>query len=450
MASRDFSYAAALAYLESFIHYEKTPPSRKNRKTFDLEGFRALLAELGDPQAAFPVIHAAGTKGKGSTCAMIASILAEHGLRTGLYTSPHLISYRERMRVNGRPIAAKSFAQHVAQVREAIEKRRKKSPREFRTTFEILTAAAFLEFRDKKVDVAVVETGLGGSLDATNAVTPAVAIVTPVSLDHTELLGNTVAKIARDKAGIIKKGCAVVLGPQTSAAAAALGRRCRAIRVRPVVLGQDWKVEKRRTGLKGTTWNLVSPSRRYENLYCPLAGTHQADNASIAVLAVQAFAARKVLPRLKERTMRRGLKKTSWPGRFQHWKPGVILDGAHNPESAKKLAESFRTIFPGKKAVLVLGVSREKDAKGIVEELAPIAARIVATQALSPRSLPAEDLARAVKKETGNGVRREPDPLQALRLARSMASPGQPVLVAGSLFLIGDILREKAAGSRTV
>ncbi len=250
-----WTFEKSVQYLESFIHYEKNPPRRKNATTFNIKSFARLLTALGNPHQNLRVIHVAGTKGKGSTCAMTAAILQAAGYRTGLYTSPHLISYCERIQIDGRPISRKKFARQVARVKKIIVDCPPASDGEFRTTFEILTAAAFLEFADRKVDVAVVETGLGGKLDATNVVTPDVAVLTTISLDHVEILGNTVAKIARDKAGIIKKGCTVIVGPQPKAAMQEIRRRLLPGTIN-LVYGRDWGISDVNTGLKKTQWDL--------------------------------------------------------------------------------------------------------------------------------------------------------------------------------------------------
>jgi dihydrofolate synthase / folylpolyglutamate synthase len=438
------NFRGAISYLEGFVHYERTPPRRRTPKTFDLEGFRFLLHYLGNPHLAFRTIHVAGTKGKGSTCAMIASILAASGKRVGLYTSPHLLSYRERIQINGRWITPAAFARHVAVVRAAIDR---VGPREavFRTTFEILTAVAFLEFAQRSVEIAVVETGLGGALDSTNVVVPTVAVLTPISRDHVAILGRSVRKIAKDKSGIIKRGCRVVIGQQSPEALAVIRDRCQGLAAPIWDLERDWKIRQVRSDLRDTRWNLHFGDVCYRNLVCQLKGDYQAENGSLAVMAVRA------MPLaggdcLAPSAIRRGLRQVSWPGRFQVMgrKRPVILDGAHNVESARRLTLAFRRLFPRKKAVLVLGVSREKDARGICRQLAPIAGQVVVTQANVARAIPARELAATASrsmKKGGMDVCCEASPKAALRLAKSLARKNQPILATGSLFLVADLLK---------
>ncbi len=502
------TYTQAITYLESFIHYEKTPPRRGGKETFDLAGFRRLLSQLGNPHRRFRVIHVAGTKGKGSTCAMAAGILRAQGLKTGLYTSPHLISYRERIQIDGQWISEKRFMRQIQRVREAIERgsgfrlRLQPLPRrplrgarlgrcsggacaappassEFRTTFEILTAAAFLEFAEQAVDIAVIETGLGGTLDATNVVEPDVAVLTSISLDHTQILGNSITRIAKDKSGILKSNCMAVIGPQPPAAKKVIQQLCARKKIKALWHGKDWRISNVSTDIKGTTWDLTFDGQTWKNLHCPLPGSHQAENGCLAVMiaiagysfsgtggpaapaaavrlrsrrskspATVAMAGEPSFERLREPpekehpalAIRQGLKKVQWPGRFHAWKHNVILDGAHNPESARRLVQTFREIFPKQKCVLILGVSMDKDFRGMLRHLRKITSTIIATEADTERAMPIGELARICADMHKGQVFESENVSAALDLAGKHAGRRGKILVTGSLFLIGDFL----------
>ncbi len=385
------TYPEALKYLASL---------EKFGINLGLERISRLLHELGDPQLKFRSLHVTGTNGKGSTCAMIASILKEAGFKTGLYTSPHLLSFNERVTINGREISNKDFADGISLIRQATRKLANPP-----TVFEVLTALAFWYFAKKKVDYAVVEVGMGGRLDATNVITPLVSVITNIELEHTAVLGNTIVKIAAEKAAIIKPGVPVVTAET----------KPEALKV------MKYQADKNRS-------LLIQVSSRGEGLETGLIGEYQKLNASCAVAAVR-------LAGIKagKTAVSAGLKKVRWPGRFQIFKkhPLTILDGAHNPAGAKVLVETLRQKFPGRKFVIVVGVQKDKDAPPMLAEFSRVARETIITRSTNKTASAAVNGKRAV------------DLKKALRL-----SAGQDRVITGSLYLVADALKNLDAAER--
>ncbi len=367
-----------------------------------LDGARRLLKEfLAYPAHGTQVIHVAGTNGKGSTCAMIDSIARACGRRTGLFTSPHLIDYRERVKVSGGEIPEEACAAMLTRLREICE-RFENHP----TFFEISLALAMRWFRERECELIILETGMGGRLDATTAVPADVCVVTPVGLDHTQWLGETLEAIAAEKAGIFVTGKPVISAPQEPAAAFVLEKEANETRA-PIEF-------------------VAEPLLGYA---IALPGTHQQWNAALAVAALHKAG----LP-LSADTVRHGLSRVSWPGRFEEIQPGVILDGAHNPHAAKVLAETWGTVFPGKKAALVFSAVAAKDIGGILEIISPLASKIFLCPVDTPRAVAADELAASLP---GDAPAHE---LHAtFRSAFAAAREhGGPLLIAGSLFLVGE------------
>ncbi len=441
----------AQKYLEGFINYELISP-RLLHNTFRLKRVHELLQLLGDPQQRYISVHVAGSKGKGSTCAFVAHILAAAGYKVGLYTSPHLADYKERIRVlprfNGsiKPVGIFSgkateaqLSESLRQMRPAIERLRRRRGLGQLTYFEVLTALALHYFYRRGVEVAVLETGLGGRLDATNAVSAAVAAITPLSLEHTQFLGDTLAKIAAEKAGIIKgRERAVVLAPQPPAARRVLEKRCREYGLRPITVGKDITFNIEKHDEAGLKFSVRGTGKDFTNLRIPFAGRHQAVNAVMAVAAVESL--RKTGLAIPDEAIRRGLARAAWPGRFEVVRkaPRVILDGAHNVLSCRLLAETFTELFPGRKAILILGVSEDKDRLGMARVLRGIVKTVIATRADHPRAhrftvaeLTAFFPGRlALVAETSG---------EALAKALRMARRNGVILVAGSLFVVGEV-----------
>ncbi len=319
------NYTETLAYLEFFANYEKTTAYRYG-EVFSLERVLRLLDRLGDPHNAYPTVHVAGTKGKGSTCVFLASILQSAGFRTGLYTSPHLLELRERFQINGVLISEKEFADLVETIQPHAEPDL--------TYFEVTTACAFLWFARRKVEAAVVEVGLGGRLDATNVLQPEVAVLTPIGLDHRSILGSTLREIAGEKAGILKKWVPAVMASQPDEAAALFRRTADSLGISLREVDREIRAEGLRLSPEGSRMDLSSPTRVYRDLRVPLLGRHQVANASAAVLAAELFFQRRFGRPIPESAVRQGILQTEWPGRCQLF-PGdamILLDGAQTQE----------------------------------------------------------------------------------------------------------------------
>jgi len=395
-----------------------------------LEAVQGLLDRLERPERRYPSLHIAGTNGKGSTAAMAASMLQAAGYRVGLYTSPHLVDFRERILVNGSMMTEADMAALTDRVCAVSG-----APRES-TFFEFTTAMAFRHFADSGIDVAVIEVGLGGRFDATNVLAPIVTAITTVAFDHQEHLGTTLAAIAFEKAGIIKPGVPVVVGRVPDEAADVL-TRVAGERDAPLHrLPGDFQVE----GEPSAPFRYNGLNISYNGLTCPLAGRHQLDNAACA-LALLESAANQGLP-VSETAVRDGLRTVRWGGRLEtaDAHPRLVLDGAHNPDAAAAVADyvaDFRRGRAGSRVLLILGIMRDKDREGILDHLLPHVDEVIVTQAGGPRATPAQDLASLVTAR-GRTAHVRPDPADAMSLARRMAAPDDLILLTGSLLLVGE------------
>ncbi|HEX9038356.1 MAG TPA: folylpolyglutamate synthase/dihydrofolate synthase family protein [Ktedonobacterales bacterium] len=443
-------YRAALRWLYSFSDTERTGAFVRDRDD-NLRRERALLAQLGDPQRAYGVIHIAGSKGKGSTSAMLAAMLAAAGVRIGLYTSPDLHTFRERVRIAGEPIAEEEVTRLAHEIQLALE-RVDEAVGPF-ITWEVATALAFLAFREAGVEHAVVEVGLGGRLDATNVVEPDICAITSISYEHMEILGHTLTEIAREKAGIIKPGVPVVTSAQAPEARAEITRIARErgaplTRVGPE--GTDGCEFTWREGQVGETFqrfDVHTPSGILRDLEIGLLGAHQIENATAAVALAQITHALG-LTALDERAIRAGLRAARWEGRLQvvGRRPLQVVDGAHNAASFAALFAAVHRHFTYDRIILILGIMADKDVAGIMREIEDAGVSvIIATAANSLRAISPEDLrARADQATTARVlVARNTD--AALRRARSLAEPGDLVLIAGTLYLAAETLRWYAA-----
>jgi len=444
MPERSDAYQAALDFLYSFIDYSLTRNLRNAPEKFDLARMEALLAGLGNPHLAYPVIHVAGTKGKGSTAALAASALRAGGYKVGLYTSPHLEDFAERIQVNGQPIPHDDLPAVVDRLKPWTERIAGL------TTFELTTAAAFLYFADQGVDAAVVEVGLGGRLDATNVVHPLVSVITPISYDHTAILGNTLEAIAGEKAGIIKPGVPVVMAPQPEEAARKIREVAAARGARLVEVGRDWLYAPVARSLEGQVlfvWHKAEQPlvdayvesggfQEWEptRLRLPLLGPHQIDNAATAYAALQC--ARQQGLTLSQDAIRRGFASVRWPARFEilHRNPPLVVDGAHNRAAAHQIRLTLDEYFPGWPLVLVFGASEDKDIRGMLAELAPRAQLVVTTRSTHPRAADPDALVSVVH-QFGRPARAFPTMEEALRAAFRYAGGEAVVLVTGSLFV---------------
>ncbi|MCX5714823.1 MAG: bifunctional folylpolyglutamate synthase/dihydrofolate synthase [Candidatus Omnitrophica bacterium] len=419
------TYPQAIQYLESFINYERLV-DWPYKQSFQLDGFKAFLETIGNPQDSLHCIHIAGSKGKGSTCAFIAYILREAGFKVGLYTSPHLYDFRERIRVLTRDsvcsdfsgmVAKKRLASLVQRVRPAIEKHNKISKYGPLSFFEVYTALAFIYFKEEKVDFAVLETGLGGRLDATNTQEALVSVITPISYEHTHLLGNTLREIARQKAGIIKNRESIVItAPQEKQVLAVIRDRCKKVGAQIFEVGKDIKI------------------LRPQNFRIRLVGRHQLINATVAKGAVEALG--NFGFNVEAGLIRKGLYNTVWPGRCEvvSRQPLIVLDGAQNAASSSVLKKAITQNFKYNKLILVLGVSQDKDIAGICNELYSLAGEIILTRSNNPRAASVEN----IQKLVDSPVTKTKDVKQALSLAKLKAGPKDLILVTGSLFVVGE------------
>jgi dihydrofolate synthase/folylpolyglutamate synthase len=387
---------------------------------FGLDRIRAVLEALGNPQRAFRVVHVAGTNGKGSTCAMIdAGLRASHlnePIRTGLYTSPHLIEPTERIHVDGIAVSREQFQRAFAIVHEvALNLDLDCHP----TYFETVTAMAFWLFRELRVETAVIEVGLGGRLDATNVVEPALTAITPIDFDHEAWLGSTIESIAREKAGILKPGVPAVFARQRPEAAAVLDQRAAELGI-AVARAADFEIRDLEIDARGSKFTIAGLSY----IECPLAGEHQVDNAVTAALALESLG---ISPR--------GIAETRWPGRLEVVAPNpdIILDGAHNPAGARALARYLARFYSHRKIWMIYAAMRDKAIEEIAGILFPIAAELIFTTAGSSRALRPE----ALVEIAGRGETAE-SPAAAVDLARTRAQSDDVIVITGSLFLVGE------------
>ncbi len=401
-----------------------------------LERIRAVLAALGDPQRDCRFIHVAGTNGKGSTCAMIESALRASGVRTGLFTSPHLVEPTERIRIDGRPVSDEQFAGAFHSVHRAAESLVRGEELDAHPSyFETVTAMAMLLFRDQGVDTVVLETGLGGRLDATNIVSPGLCVITPVDYDHEAWLGSSLEAIAGEKAGIIKPGVPVVISRQWPQAMRILEARAATVGA-PVVRMEDWRIESLQINACASRFLTAAP--RAWRVECPLAGEHQVDNALTAVAALDRWG-------VPEDAVSAGIRETRWPGRLETvaQRPRIILDGAHNPAAIRALAAHVQRFYGGRRLWLIFGAMRDKSLAEIADTLAPLASEVILTAPDSPRAAQPESL-RALFGHPSTRV--------AARLAQALewlpeVGPQDLVVITGSLFLVGEARALLVAGS---
>lgn len=415
------TYDAAVSYLYNL---------QKHGIKLGLETMTALIARLGRPDTRYRILHIAGTNGKGSTAAMSAAMLQAAGHRVGLYTSPHLVAFSERIRVDGRMISEADIGRFAEVVQKAAE------PDLSPTFFECTTAMAFQYFAEAQVDVAVLEVGLGGRFDATNVVTPVACAVTTIALDHQEYLGTTLSSVAYEKAGIIKPLVPVVVGRMSDEARETIEQVAEERGAPLSRLGREFEV----AGMP-ERFRFSGRTRRYDNLVCSLSGAHQVDNCACALSLIEAAGERGL--DVGETAVREGLRTVQWPGRLEvvDRTPLVVLDGAHNPAAAAAVAEymqSFRRVNPESRVILVLGMMRDKDHLGFAKPFRGLVDQVVLTQAGLSRSATVDEL-YGVLHELWPSARAEAVLADALTLARRLARTQDLICVTGSLMLIGDV-----------
>jgi len=437
-------YQLALDYLYSFIDHSLTRNFRNSPDNFDLNRMRKMMTILGNPQTKYKVIHVAGTKGKGSTSAFIANVLQEAGYNVGFYTSPHLNDYCERIQVNQIKMSHPNFVDLIDEIRPFIELV------EGITTFELTTAIAFLYFSKQKIDYAVVEVGLGGRLDATNIVDPMVSVITSLSLDHINVLGDTLAQIAYEKAGIIKPGKPVVISPQKEEAKRVLIRIAEERDSELIEVGEDYLYASSSHNLDGQSfivWSkdeqlavskFIESSGRDEwvpkRFHIPLLGFHQVQNAATAYAALQVLINSGT--KITDLNISNGFQKVVWPGRFEVIckKPLIIIDSAHNRESALRLRLAIDDYFPGIPVTLIFGASEDKDIEGMLAELLPRVKLVVATKSFHPRALEPKIIVEYALKSGKRGYETN-SVEEAVDKALELAGNESIILVAGSLFV---------------
>jgi len=428
------TYADAVAYLESLVDFERLGFRRHFADTVSLDSIRALLDLLGNPQRGLPCVHIAGTKGKGSTAAILESILTAAGMRVGLFSSPHLVSFRERIRIGGEMVREADIKWAVEQVRPAIEHLREEGKLNPSTFFEAYTAMAYLLFRKHGVDLAIMETGLGGRLDATNTCEPIACAITTLGLDHTEILGDTIEQIAREKAGIIKPGVPCVTAPQEPAAMAVLQEVADAVGA-PLEGPHSRAV----CGYPAPGPETGDTTAGVRPLQLSLFGDHQRLNLSVALGLVNIL--REQGYTIADDAIAEGCRSVHWPGRLQvvGERPWLVLDVAHNEAAAKALAAALPRMLKYERLIAVLGLSAEKDAAAFCRTLAPLVDVAILTQAKIERALPVDQLAAA-----SEGMWREslvaPDVATALRLAREQSREGDCILITGSFYVVGEAM----------
>jgi dihydrofolate synthase/folylpolyglutamate synthase len=431
------SYEEAIQYLYHFTDYERmVKPRDQATSVFGLSRVNLLLEHLDNPQRQLRIVHVAGTKGKGSTAAMTASMLQHAGARVGLYTSPHVESVRERIMIDGDWIPEERLTAHVNRMHPYLQESLKGRETYTPTFFEIFTAVAFLDFLDQAVDYAVLEVGLGGRLDATNVAVPVVCGITNISYDHMDKLGNTLTLIAGEKAGILKAGVPVVVSPQDPEALRAIAVRAEALGAPMRLVGRDITLE-----AQGKEFSVATARRLYSGLRVPLPGRHQQVNAATAVGLAEEAAEGSRWQLTRDRA-REGLAAVRWRARIETvaTRPTVIVDGAHNAASARALLETLASEFTFRRLLFVLGIAADKDVDGILRELAPKASLIVCTRSQSPRACPPAELVERLRA-FGNveAVACENAPA-ALALARQRAEPDDLVCVTGSFYVAGEVL----------
>ena len=434
-------YQEAIANVLSLFDSERARVDGPRQKViYDLGRMEKFLERMGSPQCLVPTVHIAGTKGKGSTAAMCDAAFQAAGLGTGFYSSPHLHTFRERLRRDCELVSEEEFAGLV----DYLWPLRGVGGRDTVTLFEFLTGMAFQCFAQAGADVQTIEVGLGGRLDATNVVDAQVCVITSVSMDHAKILGDTIGEIAADKAGIIKPGSTPVVAPQRPEALASILDACNRVGVEPILIGRDIAWEPKGSNPAGQQFTVHGMSASYD-LDIPLLGDYQMENAAAALVAVEVMCRAQGF-QMSSETLAKGFANVSWPCRMEVLErdPTVVADGAHNDYSMDRLLESLPRYFEFDRLVVVAGFSRDKNVEAMVTSLAPAADLVVATQARHPRAMIVEELA-GLLVDKGAKTESSGTPREALEHARHAAGPRGLVLATGSLFLAAEV-REAALG----
>jgi dihydrofolate synthase/folylpolyglutamate synthase len=441
--SQDSSYQNTIDYLYGL---------QKHGIKLALANSYTLMKVMGDPHNKFRSVHIAGTNGKGSTSAFLAGMLRTEGYRVGLYTSPHLVNFTERIRVDNVQISEQKVVELAQRVRDgyrgfpAADGAGALAP----TFFEVTTAIAFTWFAEKSVDIAVIEVGMGGRMDSTNVITPLVSVITNIDLEHTEYLGHTLELIAGEKAGIIKQGVPIVTGVVQPAVIEVIEREAAANRAPVYRLTKDFQPKNIRHDLS-QVFDYQGMRASYNDLHITINGRYQVDNACLAIAAVECMGSYGIA--LSEAALRRGLEHARWEGRLERvgQRPDIFIDGAHNPASAKMLADTAQEMKSAyRRLVLIIGILSDKDYRGILAELVPLAERVIVTKPQYSRAMDVQALASEVRKHHGSVTTAE-TVADAIAEARKAAGADDLILVTGSLYVVGEaraVLVPEADNSR--
>jgi dihydrofolate synthase/folylpolyglutamate synthase len=431
------NYKEALDYIYGHTNYEAVPKPHAE-DNYDLRRLYEVLARLGNPHLKARSLHIAGTNGKGSTSAMLASVLTAAGYRTGLYTSPHLVTSRERIMINGRMISEAELADIMTRILPDIEAVNQKATYGKLTVFEILTTLCFAYFAEQGCEIQVMEVGMGGRYDATNVIQPEVCLLTSISFDHTAVLGNTLTLIAGEKCGIIKPGCVVVSHPQADEAAGVIRETCREKGVKLIKVGED--VTRRSLNYDFDHQEIEVKGRLDTyRVSIPLLGQYQLDNTAAAIAALEVLIGKGY--RIFRESIIKGLAGVNFPGRMNiiSRQPVIVVDGGHNPGAARNLKEALTQYFKPASSILVIGISSDKDIPGIIRELAPIFNTVIVTRANSPRSARPEIIAAEFARYGISAVTAD-SVAKAVMQARGMAGEKDLICVTGSLYVVGEAI----------
>ena len=429
------NYNEAINYVYQFTNYEAVPRPHAE-DNYDLRRLFEVLDLLGNPHLKAKSLHITGTNGKGSTAVMLASVLSAAGYKTGLYTSPHLITSRERFTVDGKMISEQQLADIVTRIKPEIEAVNTKATYGILTVFEILTVVSFVFFAEQKVDFQVMEVGMGGRYDATNVIQPLVCFLTAISYDHCDILGDTLTKIAGEKCGIIKPGCTVISHPQEAEAAAVIFQDCSQKNVKLIQVGQEVTRRSMDFNFDGQRIEIKGRLDRYQ-VAIPLLGQYQLDNTAAVIAGLEVLIEKGY--KISKAQIIKGLAAVEFPGRMNivSRNPLIVMDGGHNPGAAHNLKEALLKYFPDYNKILVTGMAGDKDIPGIIKELAPLFKTVIVTRAHSQRAAKTDFLAAEFAKYKITAIQTE-NVVKALEEAKKLAGPKDVIVVTGSLYVVGE------------
>jgi dihydrofolate synthase/folylpolyglutamate synthase len=429
------NYNEAINYVYQFTNYEAVPRPHAD-DNYDLRRLFEILERLGNPHLKAKSLHITGTNGKGSTAAMLASVLTAAGYKTGLYTSPHLITSRERFAIDGKMISEEELADIVTRLKPHVEAVNKKATYGILTVFEILTVLCFVYFAEHKLDFQVMEVGMGGRFDATNVIQPEVCWLTSISYDHCDILGDTLTKIAGEKCGIIKPGCTVISHPQEEEAMAVIRRDCQEKKVKLIEVGKEVTRQGLIHDFEHQEIEIKGRLASYQ-VSIPLLGQYQLDNSAAAVAGLEVLIEKGY--KINAEHIKQGLAAVSFPGRMNivSRNPLMVVDGGHNPGAAHNLKEAILKYFQPAKRILVVGIAGDKDIPAIVKELAPVFQTVIVTRAHSQRAAKTELLAAEFAKHGVSAIQTE-NVVKALEEAKKLASAQDLIVVTGSLYVVGE------------